>query len=440
MRHESTGVPKQAASALVRGIDTRALAFNAVNMTIGTTVYVVPALVAAEAGSAGVLAFLACAALMTLVVLCFAEAGSRVSQSGGTYAWAEIVFGPFVAFLLGWVFYFGAQIVGTASVLTLMLRGVAQLFPPLGGPIARVLIVLGVLALVTVANVRGVRRSSRLVELATTVKLVPLVLVLGASVGGIQASNLAIDALPSADSFGRAVLLVIFLFAGIEMALTASGEVSDPARSVPRAVLLALAVVTVLYVGAQVIAQGVMGPELVTFRDAPLSEMAGRRIGAVGRGLVLSAMIIAPMAFLLGGSLASPRLLYALAADGFLPRRVAAVHPVHRTPHVAIVVHTSLIAIATLTRSFQWLVLVTSVSTLLVYLVCCLSTIGLRRRDVRLAGAPFVLPGGFTIPVLAVVLVVALLFTARREELLAVSGLLLAGVLAYFARHESRGG
>src|SRR5262245_17945702 len=232
MSHESTSGKRTAPieltpgrppadAPLVRAIDTRALAFNAVNMTIGTTVYVVPALVALEVGSAGVLAFIACALLMTLVVLCFAEAGSRVSRSGGTYAWAEVAFGPFVAFLVAWVFYFGAQVVGTASVVTLMLGALRQLVPALGGPWARAAIVITLLGLVALVNIRGVRKSSRLVERVTTVKLLPLVLVLGASVAAISMRNLSIDTLPSAASFGRAVLLVIFLFAGIEAALSA---------------------------------------------------------------------------------------------------------------------------------------------------------------------------------------------------------------------------
>jgi amino acid transporter len=423
---------------LVRAIDTRALAFNAVNMTIGTTVYVVPSLIALEVGSAGVLAFLACAGLMALVVLSFAEAGSRVSRSGGMYAWAEVAFGPFVAFLLGWVFYFGAQIVGAASVLTLMLGALRQLAPALGGGWARAAIVVALLAVVAAINVRGVKRSSRVVEAVTTVKLVPLVLVLGGSVAAVSLHNLSIGTLPSPAAFGRAVVLAIFLFSGIETALSASGEVSNPSQSVPRAVMLALFVVTILYVGTQVIAQGVMGPELVQFRDAPISEMASRRLGGIGRGLVLSAMIIAPMAFLLGEALASPRLLYAMSCDGFLPRWVSRVHDEYRTPYAAIVVHTVLIGIATLTRSFRWLVLVSSVAVLLVYLVCCLATIQLRRRDVRSLGTPFVLPFGVTIPALASIVAVALLATASRNEALAVAVVAAVGVVVYWGRHAQR--
>jgi basic amino acid/polyamine antiporter, APA family len=441
--NEMTAPPRIIASAdapLVRAIDTRALAFNAVNMTIGTTVYVVPALIALEVGSAGVLAFLACAGLMALIVLSFAEAGSRVSRSGGMYAWAEVAFGPFVAFVLGWVFYLGAQVVGAASVMTLMLGALGQLAPALGSSVARVVIVAALLGGVAAINIRGVKRSSRAVEAVTTVKLVPLVLVLGASVAAVNVHNLSIDTLPSPAAFGRAVVLAIFLFSGIETALSASGEVSNPSRSVPRAVMLALAVVTILYVGTQVMAQGVMGPELVQFRDAPISEMASRRLGGLGRGLVLSAMIVAPMAFVLGEALASPRLVYAMSCDGFLPRWVSRVHPDYHTPYAAILVHTVLIGIATLTRSFRWLVLVSSVAILLVYLVCCLATIQLRRRNVRSFGAPFELPFGVTIPAVASVVVLALLAATRKEELLAVGALLGVGVIVYWGRRRRRPG
>lgn len=422
----------------MRAIDTRALAFNAVNLTIGTTVYVIPALIAAEVGRWAILSYVACAALMTLVVLCFAEAGSRVPSSGGSYAWIEQVFGPFAAFLLGWLLYAGGLALGAASVMQLLFRGLSEIAPWVNDPWPHAVMVVAILATMAALNVRGVRRSARLVEGVTLVKLAPLAIILVTGVGGVVASNLTIGSWPGTSAFGHSIFLVIFLFAGIENALLASGEVSDPTRSVPRAVLIALAVVTVLYLATHVIAQGVMGEKLAQRTAAPIADMAERRIGAAGRGLVLFAMIVAPLSYLLGELLSAPRMLYAMARDGFLPRAVGRVHATHHTPHVAIWVHAALVAALVLTRSFEWLAIVSSVSTLLVYLVCALATVQLRRRNVQLMGEPFRLPFGTAIPVVASLVMAALLFATRREELVAVLAMAAAGALLYAAARMLR--
>jgi APA family basic amino acid/polyamine antiporter len=276
-----------------------------------------------------------------------------------------------------------------------------------------------------------VRRSARLVEGVTIIKLAPLAIILVTGVGGIAWSNLVIGPWPGTPALGHSIFLVIFLFAGIENALLASGEVTDPTRAVPRAVLMALGIVTVLYLGTHVVAQGVLGDDLALRTAAPIADMAASRIGAVGRHLVLFAMIVAPLSYLLGELLSAPRILFAMARDGFLPRAVARVHEAHHTPHVAIWLHAALVATLVLTRSFEWLAVVSSVSTLLVYLVCTLATIQLRRRDIRLMGAPFVLPFGIAVPVVAALVMVGLLFATKRDELLAVAAMVLAGTLLY---------
>lgn len=425
---------------LVRDLDTRALAFNAVNLTIGTTVYVIPALIATEVGGAAILSYLACAALMGFVVLCFAEAGSRVPSSGGGYAWAHRAFGPFVAFLLGWVLYLGGLVLGAASVLQLFFRGAGALLPWVNDPVPHAVLVVGILATVAHLNVRGVRRSARMVEVITVVKLTPLAVILVTGAGGIVLANLTVSHLPTLSQFGHSIFLVIFLFAGIENALLASGEVRNPTRTVPRAVVVALGVVTFLYLSTHLVAQGVMGDALANGSATPIADMAARRIGSVGRGLVLFAMIVAPLSYLLGEMLAAPRILFAMADRGILPQRVRAVHRTYATPYVAIWLHATLVGAFVLTKSFEWLAIVSSVATLLAYLVCALATIRLRQMNVADAGAPFELPAGITIPVIASGTMIALLFAVRPDELRAIALLLLAGALLYgVARARSRG-
>src|SRR5690242_8287443 len=101
---------------LVRAIGMRALAANVVNQIIGASIFVLPAVVAAELGTSAILAYLVCAAAIGLVALCFAEAGSRVSLTGGTYAYMETAFGPYIGFLGGALFWFFSEMLGSAAV------------------------------------------------------------------------------------------------------------------------------------------------------------------------------------------------------------------------------------------------------------------------------------------------------------------------------------
>lgn len=270
-----------------------------------------------------------------------------------------------------------------------------------------------------------------MVEAVTLVKLTPLAVIIVTGAGGIVLSNLTIDRLPSLPQFGHSLFLVIFLFAGIENALLASGEVRNPARTIPRAVVVALGAVTLLYLSTHVVAQGVMGDALANGSPTPIADMAAIRIGGFGRALVLFAMIVAPLSYLLGEMLAAPRILFAMAESGILPKAIAAVHPTWHTPAPAIWLHATLVGAFVLTRSFEWLAVVSSVATLLAYLVCALATIRLRRMQVQDAGPPFELPGGIAIPAAASATMVALLFAARASELLAIGLLLAVGTTLY---------
>ena len=190
--------------------------------------------------------------LMALVVACFALAGSRVSRSGGTYGYVGRAFGPFAGFLAGVLYWLSDALAGS-GVLSALASSAGVLAPRLGvglGRSALILLVAGSLAFV---NVRGVRAGIGLVQALTLAKLLPLVLLVCAGLLAVSPANLAWPGLPSAAALGDTVLLLVFAFVGVEVALAPSGEVRDPARTVPRAVFLALATTTLLYGVLQVV-------------------------------------------------------------------------------------------------------------------------------------------------------------------------------------------
>jgi basic amino acid/polyamine antiporter, APA family len=420
--------------ALLRAVGTWALAASIVNITIGGGIFRLPAVVAGSLGSAAPLAYLACAAVMGLIVICFAEAGSRVSLTGGPYAYVEVAFGAFVGFLAG-VLLWLLSTLAVAAVSTIFADAIGALVPALGGPAARAgLLVAGFVALGWV-NVRGVRQGTRLNAIATVAKLLPLLLLVIAGAFAVRAENFTL-AQPRAGDVARTSILLIFAFAGLEGALVPSGEVKDPPRTVPRALFLAMVGITLLYLALQIVSQGILGPGVAS-ATAPLADAAGVALGPWGRTLLLVGAAVSMFGNVSGMTLAIPRALFAFGRDGFLPRQLAAVHPRFRTPHVAIVVQSVIVCALAVTGTFERLAILANVALLILYAACCAAAWELRRRDVRAGGVRLRVPGGGIAPVPAC-LGIAWLLTSIRPAEWAVVGGTLAVASAIFALTRSR--
>jgi amino acid transporter len=420
--------------SLVRALGVWGLAAGIFNVTVGGGIFRLPAAAAGMIGPAAPLVYVVCAAVMALIVLCFAEAGSRVSLTGGPYAYVEVVFGPFAGFLAGvlvWMLGTGA----VASVATAYAGSVAALVPALASPAARAAVLVATFGLLAWINARGVRQGARLIEVVSVAKLLPLLVLVGVGAFFVAPANLAVAALPSGGEFARAAIVLIFAFTGVESALVPSGEVRDPARTVPRALAIAMIGVTLLYLGVHVVAQGVLGGAgLAAAKDAPLAAAAGAAMGPAGRYLLLVGATVSMFGYLSGMTLAVPRALYTFGRDGFLPRVVGAVHPTFRTPHVAIWLQSALVCFLAIRSSFETLAVISNLSALLLYLACAVAGWQLRRRNVRqTTGTPFTLPGGPLVPFLTVAVIVWLCTSITRQEWLMVGGTLAVASLLFVA-------
>jgi APA family basic amino acid/polyamine antiporter len=425
-----------AEARLVRAIGTRRLAAGVVNATIGAGIFVLPALVAGQAGATAPLAYVVCAAAMALVVTCFAAAGSRVSLTGGVYAYTEVAFGPLAGFVAGALYWVSAT-TAVASVASALLASIATTAPVLASGIPRAAALAVMLAGLAAINVRGVSGGARTVEGLTAAKLLPLVVLIAAGLFYAGPAGGEPLAPRPFTEIGRASVVLMFAFIGIEMALVPSGEVRDPARAVPHAVFAALAVTTTAYLLVQATAQRVLGAALPSYDAAPLAETGARLLGGPGRSLMLAGTAISMFGYLAGDILSTPRCLFAFARDRMLPGAVAAVHPRFHTPWVAIIVHALLVFALASSSSFAQLALLTNVVTLLLYFVCVMAAFELQRRDVRQGGDPFVLPGGALIPVLSGLVLVWLLSHATGAELRFASAVVAIAAVVFLVRRRA---
>jgi amino acid transporter len=426
----STAAAVPAEAGLVRAIGVRRLTAILVNVTVGAGIFVLPGTAAAGLGPAAPFAYIACAIAMALIVACIAAAGSRVALTGGIYAYTEAGLGPFVGFIAG-VLYWVSALFGGASVVVAFVGSLSVLWPATQqGPI-RIAIIVGTIGGLAWVNVRGVTLGTRVIEIVTVAKLAPLALLVAAGVWLAPIDPTTWLPPPSAAAVGQTAILLIFAFVGIEVALVPSGEIREPARTVPRAAFLALTFTTLLYLTIQAIAQGVLGAAIQDFASAPLAETAARLLGPSGRLLILSGTAVSMFGYLSGDMLCTPRALFAFGRDRVLPGGLASVHPRFHTPWVAILVHSAILGGLAMTGRFTELLVIANVSTLALYLLCAIAAYALQRRDVRSDGIPFVLPAGPLIPIAASAVIVWLLSQATAREYL-VTGAVVAVAAGYY--------
>ena len=286
-------------------------------------------------------------------------------------------------------------------------------------------------------NILGVERGARLNTALTVAKILPLLLLVAGGLFAIAPANLDVTAPPRLATLARSSILLIFAFAGIEAALVPGGEVKDPARTVPRAIFLGIAVVTSLYVLLQFVAQGVLGPSLAASK-VPLADAAGVAIGGWARQLLLVGAVVSMLGHAGAMTLATPRTLFAFARDGFLPAALARTHPIYRSPAAAILVQCVIVYVLAITSTFERLAILANISTLVLYATCCLATWQLRRRDVRTGGTPFTVPMPGVVIVLACLVIAWMLSSVTLEEWMAFGiALLVAAGLFMFRKQVS---
>lgn len=423
-------------SALVRAIGPWALGATAVNLTVGAGIFALPALVAALLGPAAIMAYLVCGALMLLVLACFAEVGTRVTRSGGAVAYIEEAFGPLAGFTAWVVFALAYATASDAAVAHVFMDAAAVWAPALREGPARAIAFVVLFAGLVAVNVRGVRQGATLSVVTTVGKLLPILFLVAVGALAVQPDNLRWTDWPTSARMGEAALLLFFAFGGAETALTPSGEIRDPARTVPRGILGAIVGVILLYAAIQLVAQGVLGSELATGGNTPLADLGERVAGAPGRALILACTAVSTFGLLAADLTCTPRSFLVAAESGLVPRALGRVHPRFRTPHVAIAVYGALILALALTGGFRALAVLASLALLLTYLAVCLAALKLRYTRPPVRGT-FRAPGGPTVALLASGVVLWLVAHSTRRESLAMAAVIALAALYYLIRRRT---
>ena len=412
---------------LVRGLRKWDLVALVINSVVGAGIFGLPSQVYALAGTFSLAAYALAALAIGLIVLCFAEVGSRFGASGGPYLYTRVAFGPLIGFQVGWLMWI-ARLTGFASLTNLFVAYLALFVPGVSAGVPRMLIIALMVAILSTINIVGVRASATVTNVLTAGKVIPLFLLAAAGLFFVDPQRYSLAAAPAYGSFSKATLLLVFAYMGFEGAVIPSGEMRDPQRHLPFSLIIGMALVAALYIGVQAVCIGTV-PELAR-SERPLSDAASQIVGPAGAVLMAGAALVSIGGILNAIVFATARIPFAMADNGELPRVLGQTHARFRTPAAAIIVTAVAGGVIAEFSTFISALTISTIVRLVAYIATCVALPALRRRS-DVPAAAFRAPAGWLVSTGAVALGVWLLSNTAWAELRVGAIALVIGVAIY---------
>ena len=463
MAHTATAPPAPIKSdaQLVRAIGLRDATFLVITNVIGSAIFLTPGTMAAILPSTPLL--LAAWVVGGAIVLCggltYAEMGAMFPRSGGLYVFLEEAYGPLVAFLFGWAGVLVILSGSIASVAVGFAKYFSYFFPalgtdqilasiptPIGGwaiSVGQIVAAISILATGAV-NYIGIESGNRLQAALTVVKITALAAlpIVALALHPVRPSFAPVvpDVASPARAFGVVMIAVMWAYEGWYYLPFCAGEIADARRTVPRALVLGVLTLIAIYLSVNIAYMFALPLHEISGTERIAEKAVTALVGTAGGRLVAATVVVSTLGCNAAGVIALSRACYAMAADRLFFRRAAAVHPVYRTPHVAIVLTCIWAALLTLTGTYEQLY------TWVTFASVAFSVLGgvaiFRLRRVRVdAPRPYRVWGYPVVPALFIagssVLVVNTLAEKPTEALIGV-GLVACGLPAYWYWSRAR--
>lgn len=399
-------------------IDTTAVALGAI---IGAGIFVVLGEAAGVTAGGLPLAILAAALVATLNGLSSVQLGVNYPQVGGAYEFGYRLLHPVIGFGAGWLFLLAG--VAASTTYTLTFAGYLEPVVP-GVPLRAIAVGLALLALGV--NIAGAHLSQSANNLLVAFKVAVLVILVGIGGATLAAGRTSPPAPVDIAGLPRAVALLFFAFTGYARPVTIAGEVRDPARTLPRAVIYALASATVLYLAVSLIALGLVGPSVLATSPDPLRQALIPTGQAWAGSLVAVGALVATFTVLLTEIWGLSRLVFAMSRRGDLPQPLGRLSG-GGVPRLAVLAVGSIIVVLTAAMDLSPALSASSLALLLYYAVMNAASLRLRPEQ-RLYP--------LAVPYAGLAISVALAFALPAEAAIAVIGALAAGLAYYAWRHR----
>lgn len=349
---------------LHRTLGLRDLTLLTVGTVIGSGIFIVPSSVINRVDGAvapALMAWLVGGILSLLGALTYGELSANKPEAGGLYVYLRDCFGPFPAFLYGWTLFF---VIGSGSLATLAVAFSSYLsqIVPISGWQAKVVSVV-MIVIVAAINVRGTRHSANVQNWTTAIKVSAILLIgglllllgreLGTTAGQLWPQRAGIGS--TASGFGVAMIGVLWAYEGWQFSTFSAGETVDAQRNMPRAFLIGSITLIFIYMLANVAYLAALGPAGIAQTDRVAATAVSVVAGPGAAKLISVAVLISIFSAANGMTLSSPRVYYAMAADGLFFKRLAEVHPRFHTPAIAIIVSSACAIVFALSSRFEQL-------------------------------------------------------------------------------------
>ena len=404
-----------------------------INGVIGSGIFGLPAKIFKETGVYSIAAFLVCAVAVFVIILCFAEVSSRFSKTGGPYLYALSSFGKLPAFLTGWLLLV-TRFITYAALINLLVSYLSVFAAWFTLPEARIIVIVLFTLLLAYINHIGIRNTTRINNFLTISKLLPLLLFIVVGSFFIEPAQYEIKHIPDFSSFSSTVLLLVFAFGGFESVLVNSGEVKNPEKNLPFALLLAAVFITTIYILIQVVSIGTL-PALAS-SDKPLAEAAGLFMGKSGASIIAIGAIFSVAGTLNAIMLVGSRLPYAFSEEKQFPGLFSFIHPKYKTPTWSLLLFMSITIIVSLNYSFLSAASLSAITRVMIYGIVCTTLILLRKKNPDQANF-YKLKHGNIIAVAGILITLWLLSSSRLRELRDVGIAVMAGLVIYILVNRS---
>lgn len=418
-----------------------------IGIMIGSGIFRVPAVAAAATGTphAMLLAWVVGGLVAMCGALALAEVAALFPNAGGMYVYLREAYGPLIAFLFGWL-YLVIMPTGAGAIALVFAEYLGRLVPLSAGQVRGIAALL--IIMLAAAQYRSIRFGAAIQNVSTVAKVLAILAMTGAAFLLGAPGGGAWSAGPSASpatwsGFGLGVVAVLWAYNGWQDVTCLSGEVRDPGRALPRAIVGGTLSVVMIYLLANAAYLRVLSIDEVARSPLVAADMAVRLVGPIGSVLIAALVCVSTFGALNAVIMAIPRVFWAMADDGLFFRTVAAVHPRYRTPHMAIAALGGLSIIYLALRSFEQLIEAFVLASLPFWALGVASVIVLRRRRPDLPRV-YRTPGYPVVPLLFVGAIVALVGNSlweHPETTVTSLGAMVAGVPLYYAwrRFGARG-
>ena len=388
-----------------------------INGIVGTGIFLLPNKAYSIIGSASLGVLLFDAVIAGCIALCFAEAASLFTRNGGPYLYAKHALGDFWAFEVG-VLKWIVTVIAWAAMAVGFATALGAAVPALSGDFAKDVISFILIVGLTIVNIFGVNVSKFVNNLITISKLVPLALFIAIGIFFINGANFT-PVFPQDTyvdgSFAQAAVLLFFAYTGFEVIAIAAEDMKNPKKNLPRAIIMCMLLVSVLYMAILAVSIGVLGSDLANTK-APVQDAFNVIVGPIGMYVVLVGTLISMGGINFAEAYYAPRVATSMAEDGMLPRALAKRNR-YNAPYVAAIVTAIASVLLAWSGSFTTLAAISAVSRFTQYLPTCLAVIIFRRKWADKARS-YTIPGGYLIPVIAIGTSLWMLAQAQTNQLL----------------------